>query len=186
MLKPLKHELLVAVDVTMCASSCFSSIAVSRCEELQLPIACISVCSWIVSTATISGVMSSGQEPQKKGLLDGIRPDQAQQSGLEIYHAGLTLEDLFGEGKVPTGGALLDQVLAIYGDGHINVPWFVCAEGSSSNAGGAPETSGGSDRKMIRSIVRSPLSRELQQSTVEAYKDRILAESISQVAAGGI
>ena len=137
----------------------------------------------IVAPPASSGIMSSGHEP-RKGLLDGIRPDQAQQSGLEIYHSNLTLEDLFGEGKVPTGGALLDQVLAIYGDGHINVPWFVPAEGDSG--GNGPEKSGANDGKMIRSIVRSPLSRELQQSTVEAYKDRILAESISQVAAGRI
>ncbi|CAE7587729.1 unnamed protein product [Symbiodinium sp. CCMP2592] len=107
-------------------------------------------------------------ESKKKGLLQGLPPDQAHMAGTELYKPELTLEDLFGE-DVPSGSALLDQVLAVYGDGHIDVPWF------------APGENG---KQMIRTIVRSPLSRELQLSTVEAYKNRILAESISQVAAG--
>ena len=117
----------------------------------------------------MANTSSSTAAKSSKGLLQGLTPDQAHLAGTELYKQELTLEDLFGD-DVPTGSlsSLLDQVLALYGDGHIDVPWFTKGENG----------------KLVRTIVRSPLSRELQLSTVESYKNRILAESISQVAAG--
>lgn len=63
---------------------------------------------------------------------------------------------------------MLDLVLQFYGDGVQDVPFFF-----TNNEG-----------EQERSVIRSPLSRELQDSTVQCYKERILRESISQVAAG--
>ena len=101
-----------------------------------------------------------------------------------IFLPTLTVEELYGEDSAPTGAALLDCVLDVYGDGYLEVvPWFVTA-GSSARSVDPPQASGEGGPKKIRAIIRSPLSRQLQESTVECYKNRIFNESISQVAAG--
>ena len=104
-----------------------------------------------------------------KGLLTGLTPEDVTKKGLDIFAPHLTVEDLWGINP-PSGGALLDAVLQFYGDGTHDVPWFFSGEGGAQ----------------CRTIEKSPLSRDLQESTVMAYKDRILKESISQVAAGDL
>eukprot|EP00435_Cladocopium_sp_Y103_P058223 s125_g20.t1 len=112
---------------------------------------------------------ASAADPGKKGLglLVGVEPEEVLSKGIDIYKPDLTIENLWGPSP-PTGGALLDKVIQYYGDGVHDVPWFF-------------ESENGTQR---RTIERSPLSREIQNSTVQCYKERILKESISQVAAG--
>ncbi|CAK9029468.1 unnamed protein product [Durusdinium trenchii] len=107
-------------------------------------------------------------DKKSAGLLAGVEPGDVMQKGIDIYAPDLTIEDLWGSASPPTGAALLDRVLLFYGDGTRNVPWFFEAP----------------DGQQRRCIERSPLSRELQEATVLAYRDRIVKESISQVAAG--
>ena len=102
-------------------------------------------------------------------MLRDIKPGDPKLASINIYDASLTPEDLWGADTCPSGGALLDAVLSYYGVGTQNVPWFTIGESGQT-----------------RSIIRSPLSRELQESTVESYKQRIFNESISQVAAGDL
>ncbi|CAK9003978.1 unnamed protein product [Durusdinium trenchii] len=108
------------------------------------------------------------QPHRSKGLLKGISPDQVASSGVNIYDPNLTVEQLWGEDAALSGGALLDHVLAYYSDGQKDIPFFYTP----------------SEIPQARAVVKSPLSRELQESTVESYKKRIFLESISQVAAG--
>ena len=104
----------------------------------------------------------------KKGLLQGVRPEEIAAKCIDIYNPTLTIEDLWGSENPPTGGHLLDLVLSYYQGETVDVPLY-------------HETA---DGVKARSVVRSPLSREIQESTVESYKQRIFRESISQVAAG--
>lgn len=106
-------------------------------------------------------------EQKPKGLLVGVEPSEVARRGINIFAADLSIDSLWSPNP-PTGGALLDRVLAFYGVGTFDVPWYFVGE----------------DGVKRRTIERSPLSRELQQATVQAYKERILKESISQVAAG--
>lgn len=114
---------------------------------------------------------------KNRGLLHGIRPEQVAASAVNIYDPNLTVEALFGD-DTPSGGALLDLVLAYYSDGQRDVPFFVDAPVSVSSDGQMTSS------KSIRAIEKSSLSREIQEATVESYKNRIFLESISQVAAG--
>ena len=121
-----------------------------------------------------SGCASGSGDHVRRGLLCGVKPEHVMTSGINIFDPKLSVEDLWGD--VPlSGGALLEHVLAYYSDGELDVPFFqnVTSEDSGQR---------GSHR--IRSVVKSPLSRELQESTVECYKQRIFTESISQLAAG--
>ena len=104
----------------------------------------------------------------KKGLLAGVRPEQVKAKNIDLYKPTLTVEDLWGTENTPTGGNLLDLVLAFYQDEIRDVPFYYEDENGCK----------------ARTMIRSPLSREIQDSTVESYKQRILRESISQVAAG--
>lgn len=101
------------------------------------------------------------------GLLKGLSSKDVVSKGINLYAPELTVEDLWGTNP-PSGGAFLDAVLEFYGIGVFDVPFFF--EGPNG--------------EKMRAIERSPLSRELQEATVQEYKDRILRESISQVAAG--
>ncbi|CAE7539367.1 unnamed protein product [Symbiodinium sp. CCMP2592] len=114
---------------------------------------------------------SPGEAAQSRGLLEGVAPHEVIQKGIDLFDPSLTVEALWGS-TPPSGGALLEAVLAFYSDGCHDVPWYY------------NETSDGGPSKKARSIVRSPLSRELQEATVQSYADRVIRESISQVAAG--
>lgn len=108
-----------------------------------------------------------GSADPKKGMLVGLSPDDVAKHGINIFASELTPEDLWGP-TPPSGGAFLDLVLEFYGVGSHDVPFFF----------------NGPNGEKLRSIERSPLSRELQEATVQEYKERIFRESISQVAAG--
>ena len=95
------------------------------------------------------------------------------QRGIDLFRSELSVEDLWGPAP-PSGAAFLEAVLSFYQDGVCDVPWFFQAAGDSQ----------GDSTGLARAIVRSPLSREIQESTVQNYKERIFWESISQVAAG--
>ena len=112
-----------------------------------------------------------GTSSAPRGLLVGVMPHEVVQRGIDLYDPELTVEDLWGPNP-PAGAALLEAVLSFYSDGTHDVPWYHDATQSNGSASRA------------RSIVRSPLSRELQEATVQNYTDRIFRESISQVAAG--
>lgn len=131
-----------------------------------------------ISMESMKADVEPDQPHRSKGLLKGISPDQVASSGVNIYDPNLTVEQLWGEDAALSGGALLDHVLAYYSDGQKDIPFFYTPseipQGSEST--NLPQKA--------RAVVKSPLSRELQESTVESYKKRIFLESISQVAAG--
>lgn len=110
-----------------------------------------------------SGCASGSGDHVRRGLLCGVKPEHVMTSGINIFDPKLSVEDLWGD--VPlSGGALLEHVLAYYSDGELDVPFF-------QNV--TSEDAGQSGSHRIRSVVKSPLSRELQESTVECYKQRI-------------
>ena len=123
----------------------------------------------------VPGIVAAPQPSslQEKGLLHGVQPHEVVQRGIDLFRPELSVEDLWGASP-PTGAAFLEAVLSFYGDGVHDVPWFFQSAGDGENV-----SSG-----LARSIVRSPLSREIQEATVQNYKERIFRESISQVAAG--
>lgn len=121
----------------------------------------------------------------RKGLLNGVKPENVASSGINIFDPRLSVEDLWGDETPLSGSALLDHVLMYYGDGEMDVPFFqVVNSDDSKGAHGSGSSEGITSNHGVRSVVKSPLSRELQESTVECYKQRIFAESISQLAAG--
>ena len=118
-----------------------------------------------------------------QGLLTGVRPTEVAARGINIYDPKLTPEALWGPDP-PQGGAFLDLVLDFYSEGEHDIPFFFYLNNSSGGDGGGDADGNGGGLQRMRAIVKSPLSRALQQSTVESYKQRIFKESISQVAAG--
>lgn len=114
-----------------------------------------------------SVAIDKGMDHSKKGLLVGLTSDDVVKRGINIYSPDLSVEDLWGSNP-PSGGGFLDLVLEFYGVGSFDVPFYV----------------DGANGEKVRAIERSPLSRELQEATVQEYKERIIRESISQVAAG--
>lgn len=130
---------------------------------------------------TQAAASASGQKPGLLQGLAGLKPAELEAKGVNIFDPSLTVEDLWGD-DAPSGGALLDAVINLFNAGTHNVPWFTYTEG----AGGTGTEGTTSGMQKNRSIVKAPLSREIQESTVESYKRRIFAESISQVAAGDL
>ena len=84
--------------------------------------------------------------------------------GFDLYDPQISIEFLFGS---LSGAALLEAILKWYQDTEMDVPWF-------SDAPEGP----------VRNVVRSPLSRDLQECTVAAYAERIKEEGLSQIVAG--
>ena len=81
-----------------------------------------------------------------------------------LYDPQISIEFLFGS---LSGAALLEAILKWYQDTEMDVPWF----------SDAPECP-------VRNVVRSPLSRDLQECTVAAYAECIKEEGLSQIVAG--
>ena len=101
------------------------------------------------------------------GKLTGVAPGAALQ--FDLYDPSLTIEVLFG--NTLSGASLLEAILSWYLDAELDVPWFT--EGET----GGPGT---------RNVIRSPLSRDLQECTVARYVERIKEEGLSQIVAGQI
>lgn len=82
-----------------------------------------------------------------------------------LYDPHCQLEDLFGD---LAGAALLERILLWYQESELDgLPWY-SEDGSSKN----------------RNVVKSPLSRDLQESTITRYMTRIFTEGLSQVVSG--
>ena len=109
------------------------------------------------------------EEPAEKeppqGLLVKHSRVELLERGIDPADPKYTCEDLFGS---VTGAAFLDMVYSRCGAGEHSVPWFIT----------------GSDGSRRRNIFRSPMSRPIQESTANAYKQRILKEGLSQLASG--
>lgn len=99
----------------------------------------------------------------KSGKLLGVEP--GSKLDFDLYDPSHKLEDLFGN---LGGAALLERMLLWYQEDEIEtLPWFSSADGAR-----------------LRSILRSPFSRELQESTIARYQSRICEEGLSQVVSG--
>ena len=102
---------------------------------------------------------------QRKGLLLDKSPAELKVCGIDVSDPKYSSEDLFG---TLSGSAFLDAVYGAFGVDERDIPWFFTGEGG----------------KKERAIRRSPLSRPIQHSTAEAYKQRICKEGLSQLASG--
>ena len=82
-----------------------------------------------------------------------------------LYDPHCQLEDLFGD---LAGAALLERILLWFQESEIDcLPWY-SEDGASKN----------------RNVVKSPHSRDLQESTISRYMTRIFTEGLSQVVSG--
>ena len=85
---------------------------------------------------------------------------------INIYDPKVKLEDLFGD---LGGAALLERILLWYQESELEcLPWYSEDDGQAKT----------------RNIVKSPLSRDLQESTISRYMQRIFSEGLSQVVSG--
>lgn len=104
-----------------------------------------------------------------KGILTGLNPKTDMNKLPEdIFNAeaNLTVEYLFGS---LDGAPLVDAILEWFTDTTLeNLPWYFSA----------------GDDAPCRSIQRHPLSRKIQEKTVQLYKRRVAAEGLSQRVAG--
>ena len=112
------------------------------------------------STASQAAALAGNQ----KGALFGMTPGSPGE--VDLFHPDNSIEYLFGS---LTGGPLVEAILSWYQVCELDVPWF------SQNTGTG---------EAVRNVIRSPLSRELQQCTVAAYAERIQREGLSQIVAG--
>ncbi|CAK9107954.1 unnamed protein product, partial [Durusdinium trenchii] len=101
-----------------------------------------------------------------KGLLDDRTPAQLLIQGIDVSDGSkYTCKDLFGD---LTGASLMDAIWEKFGVGEQDVEWFY-------------KTDGG---EQARTIMRSPLSRQIQESTCSEYMQRLYREGLSQLASG--
>ena len=114
---------------------------------------------------TQASAKGEAQRAEAEGVLHGLRPGSTLPVTVNLYDPNNTLERLFGS---LAGGPLIEAILMWYQVAEMDVAWF------SDNAGDVPS----------RNVVRSPLSRELQECTVSAYADRIQKEGLTQIVAG--
>ena len=98
-------------------------------------------------------------------MLAGRKPGDALPSGLNPFDPAVTIEELFGN---MSGAPLLDAILEFYGDGLVDLDWYAKDK----------------DGSVIRSMVRSPLSRCIQEGTVQCYMKKILDDGFSQAVSG--
>ena len=107
------------------------------------------------STATGSSNVSGVLQ----GKLIGKKPTDLLD--FDPYSPNVVISELFGE---LNGAALLDAIVDYYGVGTRDIPWH------SSDG--------------TRNLIRSPLSREIQEGTVQEYVQRILKDGLSQKVSG--
>ena len=103
------------------------------------------------------------QSQDDKGILWGKSEKDLDRLHVDIFDPAVDFKFLFGDLR---GAVLLDEIYRWYGDGEYDIPWF--------------------DLQNKRTIIRSPLSREIQEATCMSYKARILQEGLSQMASGSI
>lgn len=101
------------------------------------------------------------------GVLIGKSVKDVEQLGFDLYDASqnYTVDYLFGG---LDGAPLIEKIMEFFAVEELDVlPWFFDDSGS-----------------MCRTIVRSPLSRPIQERTVTRYMQRVLQEGLSQRVAG--
>ena len=103
-----------------------------------------------------------------KGILVDKGIDDVPRLGFDLYDASqnYSVDYLFGG---LDGAPLIDKIMEFFVvEEKDTLPWFF------EDASGT----------MCRSIIRSPLSRPIQERTVARYKQRVLQEGLSQRVAG--
>eukprot|EP00435_Cladocopium_sp_Y103_P053958 s1602_g17.t1 len=118
------------------------------------------------SSGSGGGSGPDGLAIRKAGLLDNVTVAQLLDKGINVADSKYSCEDLFGS---LTGAALLDAIYDKFGAGEHDVAWY-----TSASDGGKP----------IRNVVRSSLSRPIQESTCANYMQRMYKEGLSQLASG--
>lgn len=99
------------------------------------------------------------------GKLVGKTPGPDTKLDFDIYEVNNV--DVLFEGL--SGASLLEHILLWYQSKEMDIPWFTCVEG---------------DQSEVRTLIRSPASRELQETTIQRYMGRIYSEGLSQVVSG--
>ena len=99
-------------------------------------------------------------------MLANWKPGQPLPDGCDPFHPAVTVDELFG-GSL-SGAALLDSILELYGDGLVDLDWYTDTP----------------DGENVRAMVRSPLSRNIQEGTVQAYMRKIIDDGLSQAVSG--
>lgn len=117
-----------------------------------------------------SSQVKGPEDMGSKGLLIDNTVSELLQKGIDPSDAKWSCQDLFGN---LSGAALLDAIYEKFGCGEKDISWF--SEGGK-DANGKPI--------LIRNIVRSDLSRPIQESTATTYKQRLYKEGLSQLASG--
>ena len=100
-------------------------------------------------------------------MLVGWKQNKPLPEGCDPFKASATVEELFGS---LSGAQLLDSIVEFYGDGVVDFEWY----GKNS------------DGEACRALVRSPLSRNIQEGTVQAYMRKILEDGLSQAVSGKV
>ena len=111
---------------------------------------------------------ATGNEGVRAGVLTGKDPKDKFNLGFDLYDESqnYSVEYLFGG---LDGAPLVDAILEWFVQEEVpHLPWFFTDSSGST----------------CRTIVRSPLSRKIQERTVARYKARIFAEGLSQRVAG--
>ncbi len=111
---------------------------------------------------------ATGNEGVRAGILTGKDPKDKFNLGFDLYDEtqNYSVEYLFGG---LDGAPLVDAILEWFVQEEVpHLPWFFTDSSGSA----------------CRTIVRSPLSRKIQERTVARYKARIFAEGLSQRVAG--
>lgn len=101
------------------------------------------------------------------GVLTGKDPHQKFNLDFDLFDAtqNYSVEYLFGNLE---GAPLVDSILEWFVVEEANIPFYFTDTGGT----------------VCRTIVRSPLSRPIQEKTVSVYKQRIFKEGLGQRVAG--
>ena len=99
------------------------------------------------------------EDSQQSGLLSNKTRTDVKDS--DLYENVTNIQQLFGSLQ---GAALLEKCLEFYQADELDIPWF-------SDDG-------------TRTVVRSELSRPIQEATVSRYMTRIWNEGLSQMVSG--
>ena len=103
--------------------------------------------------------------PPVQGKLVGKTPGPDTKLDFDIYDVNNV--DVLFEGLA--GASLLEHILLWYQSKEMDIPWFI---------------QGDADQAELRTLIRSPASRELQETTIQRYMGRIYSEGLSQVVSG--
>ncbi len=109
---------------------------------------------------------------KQRGILADSCVSELLARGIDVTDAKYSCTDLFGS---LTGAALMDAIYEKFGAGEHDIAWF---SETGKDADGKPV--------LVRNIVRSELSRPIQEATATTYKQRLYKEGLSQLASGNL